>query len=88
MPLDLVYEFKEEAASRGLDATAHVIRVLDGFHRYYGLPRAIAEKLEADREQLGMERFEYFQHVLYRRSEVVQAQGAGFDEPAGQKRKR
>jgi hypothetical protein len=88
MPLDLVYQLKAEAAARGLDATAHVIRVTGGFHRYYGLPRAIVEKLEQDRRQMDMDKFEYFQHVLFRRSEAVQAQGAGFDRPASGKRKK
>jgi len=88
MPLDLVYEFKAEARARGLDATAHVIRVMEGYHRYYGLPRAIVEKLEEDRSQMGMDRFEYFQHVLFRRSEAVEEQGTGFDRPgSGQRRK-
>ena len=81
MPLDVVYAFKAEAAARGLDATAHVVRVMDGFHRYYRLPRAVVETLEEDRRGLGMDRYEYFQHVLYRRSEAVQAQGPGFDQP-------
>ena len=81
MPLDVVYAFKAEASARGLDATAHVVRVMDGYHRYFGLPRAVVESLEEDRRRLGMDRYEYFQHVLYRRSEAVQAQGAGFDQP-------
>ena len=88
MPLDLVYLFKAEAAERGLDATAHVTRVLDGYHRHFGLPRAIVEMLEEDRRLLGMDRFEYFQHVLYRRSEAVQAQGPGFDRPGREARRR
>ena len=79
MPLDLVYQLKAEAAARGSDTTAHVIRTLDGFHRYYWLPRAIAEILEDDRRALDMDRFEYLQHVLYPRSEAVQAAGNGFD---------
>ncbi len=88
MPLDLVYALKADAAARGSDMTAHVIRVVDGFQRYHGLPRAVVERLEEDRRQLDMDRFEYFQHVLYRRSEAVQAQGAGFDRPNSGKRKR
>ncbi|HVP66761.1 MAG TPA: hypothetical protein VMT17_05805, partial [Anaeromyxobacteraceae bacterium] len=88
MPLDVVYTFKAEASARGLDATAHVVRVVDGYHRYYGLPRAVAETLEGDRRKLGMDRYEYFQHVLYRRSEAVQTQGPGFDEPGSTKERR
>ena len=78
MALDVVYAFKAEASARGLDATAHVVRVVDGYRRYYGLPRIVAETLEEDRRKLGMDRHGYFQHVLYRRSEAVQAQGPGF----------
>jgi hypothetical protein len=85
MPLDLVYAFKAEATARGLDATAHVVRALDGYHRYYGLPRAVAERLEEDRRELGMDRYEYFQHVLYRRSEAVQEKGVAFDQPGNRK---
>jgi hypothetical protein len=87
MPLDVVHAFKAEAAAGGRDATAHVIRVMDGYQRYYGLPRAIVEKLEEVRRGLGMDRFEYFQHVLYGRSEAVQTQGPGFDWPDSGKRK-
>jgi len=85
MPLDVVYAFKAEASARGLDATAHVVKVMDGYHRYYGLPRAVVERLEEDRRELGMDRYEYFQHVLYRRSETVQEKGSAFDEPSGRK---
>jgi hypothetical protein len=88
MPLDVVYAFKAEASTRGLDATAHVVRVMDGYHRFYGLPRAVVETLDEDRRELGMDRYEYFQHVLYRRSEAVQAQGLGFDLPGSGKGKR
>ena len=85
MPLDLVYAFKAEATARGLDGTAHVVRALDGYHRYYGLPRAVSERLEEDRRELGMDRYEYFQHVLYRRSEAVQEKGVAFDQPGNRK---
>ncbi len=88
MPLDVVYAFKAEASARGLDATAHVVKVMDGYHRYYGLPRAVVERLEEDRRELGMDRYEYFQHVLYRRSEAVQADGPAFDRPGSGKGKR
>jgi len=88
MPRDLVHAFKAEAAAGGRDATAHVIRVMDGYQRYYGLPRAVVEKLEEDRRGLAMDRFEYFQHVLYRRSEAVQARGPGFDRPDSGRRKK
>ena len=88
MPLDIVYALKADAAARGLDATAHVIRVMEGYHRYYGLPRAVVDDLEEDRRQMGMDRFEYFQHVLFRRSEAVEEQGAGFDRPGSRQRRR
>lgn len=87
MPLNLVYEFKAEARARGLDATAHVTRVLEGYHRYYGLPRVLVDNLEEDRRQMGMDRYEYFQHVLFRRSEAVEEKGVGFDRPGDRKRR-
>ena len=79
MPLDIVYALKADATARGLDATAHVIRMIEGYQRYYGLPRVVVEKLEEDRREMGMEKPEYFQHVLYRRAEEVQVKGPGFD---------
>ena len=88
MPLDIVYALKADATARGLDATAHVIRMIEGYQRYYGLPRVVAEKQEEDRREMGMEKSEYFQHVLYRRAEEVQAKGPGFDRVAGGKGKK
>ena len=88
MPLDIVYALKADATARGLDATAHVIRMIEGYQRYYGLPRVVVEKLEEDRREMGMEKPEYFQHVLYRRAEEVQVKGPGFDRVAGGKGKK
>jgi hypothetical protein len=88
MPLDVVYALKADAVARGSDTTAHIIRIVEGYQRYYGLPRVLIEKLEEDRRQMGMDKFEYLQHVLYRRSEAVQTQGVGFDRPGSVSRAR
>jgi hypothetical protein len=77
---------KKQAQERGLDLTAFVNRVLDGYRTHYGLPLAVSEILEADREALGMEKLSYFLHVFYRRGEAIQANKPGFDNPTGRRR--
>jgi hypothetical protein len=37
--------------------------------------------IEADREALGLERYEYILHVLYQRALELREKGAGFDAP-------
>ncbi len=86
MPRELVDYLKKQAQDRGLDLTAFVNRVLDGYRTYYGLPLAVSEILEADREALGMEKLAYFLHVFYRRSEAIQANKPGFDNPTAKRR--
>ena len=86
MPRELVDYMKKQAQDRGLDLTAFVNRVLDGYRTYYGLPLAVSEMLESDREALGMEKLDYFLHVFYRRGEAIQANKPGFDNPAMKRR--
>lgn len=86
LPRDLVDYLKKQAQDRGLDLTAFVNRILDGYRTYYGLPLAVSETLEADREALGMGKLDYFLHVFYRRSEAIQANKPGFDNPTTKRR--
>ncbi len=86
LPRDLVDYLKKQAQDRGLDLTAFVNRILDGYRTYYGLPLAVSETLEADREALGMGKLDYFLHVFYRRSEAIQANKPGFDNPTAKRR--
>ncbi len=86
MPRDLVEYLKKQAQDLGLDLTAFVNRVLDGYRTYYGLPLAVSENLEAARESLGLGKLEYFLHVFYRRSEAIQANKPGFDNPTAKRR--
>jgi hypothetical protein len=88
MPRDLVVQLKREAASERRDLTGHVVRLLEGAHRYFGLPEAAAAFLEADRHALGMDRFQYLLHVLYQRSAAVREHGAAYDAPAIRERHR
>lgn len=56
---------------------------------WFGLPNAAATLLEADRERLGLGRYEYLLHVVFERSLAVREKGPGFDAPAtGERRKR
>jgi hypothetical protein len=81
MPRRLVTFLKFQASQGGLDLTAQVVRYLDGIRTDFGLPGAATSLLEADRQQLGMERSEYLLHVLYQRSQQLREQGPGFDGP-------
>ncbi len=89
MPRDLVGFLKMEAQRTGRDLTGYVNRMLDGVRTWFGLPAAAATYLDADREALGMERYEYLLHVLYQRSRELIDKGPGFDGPgAFEKKKR
>jgi hypothetical protein len=81
MTRELVSFLKAEANARGLDLTAHVNRMLDGVRTWFGLPHAAVALIEADREALGLERYEYLLHVLFQRSLELREQGPGFDAP-------
>ncbi len=88
MPRELVTFLKLEANATGRDVTAYVNRMLYGIKTYYGLPQAVIEHLEVDRAALKMERYDYFLHVLYRRSNDVIQKGPGFDAPGSGERKK
>jgi len=87
LPLDLVYFLKYEAKARGADLNATVFRYLDGVHRWFGLPRAVAELLEADRKALELDRYEYLLHVLYHRGIELREKPPGFDSAAGARKR-
>lgn len=81
LPRELVSFLKQEAARGQSDLTGHVVRLLDGVRTWFGLPQAATALLEADREALGMERYEYLLHLLYQRSLLLREKGAGCDAP-------
>jgi hypothetical protein len=82
MPRELVIFLKSEAAARGLDLTAHVNRHLDGVRTWFNLPVAATFLLEADRKALDLGRYEYLQHLLFRRSQELGDKEPGFDAPS------
>jgi hypothetical protein len=88
MPRELVSFLKVEATRGGRDLTGHVVRWLDGVRTWFGLPQAATALLDADREALGMERYEYLLHLLFQRSMELREKGPGFDAPTGGGRKR
>ncbi len=88
MPRDLVNFLKAEAEATGRDLTGYVNRMLDGVRTWFGLPAAAATYLDADREALGMERYEYLLHVLYQRSRELIDKGPGFDGPGALEKKK
>jgi hypothetical protein len=89
MPRELVTFLKSEATQRGVDLTSHVIRLLEGVRTWFGLPHAVTALLEADREALGLGRYEYLLHLLYQRALELREKPPGFDGPNdGEKKKR
>ncbi len=84
MTRELVTFLKGEAASKGLDLTAYVNRMLEGLRTWFGLPDAASHLLEADRAALKMGRYEYILHVLFQRSLELREKGAGFDAPGAE----
>ena len=88
MTRELVTFLKGEAASKGLDLTAYVNRMLEGLRTWFGLPDAASHLLEADRKALDMGRYEYILHVLFQRSLDLREKGPGFDAPGGERKKR
>jgi len=88
MPRELADHLRAEAARAGRDLAPHVIRWLEGVRTHFGLPEAATALLEADRELLGMERYEYLRHVLYQRSLELREKDVGFDAPRSRSPKR
>jgi hypothetical protein len=88
MPRELVEFLKAEATRGGRDLTAHVVRWLDGMRTWFALPAAATALLDADRQALGMERYEYLLHLLFQRSLELREKGPGFDGPAAKPKRR
>jgi hypothetical protein len=88
MPRELVTFLKREATERGVDLTGHVVRYLEALRTWFGLPRAATALLEADREALGLGRYEYLLHLLYQRSLELREKRPGFDGPEEGKKRR
>ncbi len=84
MTRELVTFLKGEAASKGLDLTAYVNRMLEGLRTWFGLPDAASHLLEADRAALKMGRYEYILHVLFQRSLALRERAPGFDAPGAE----
>jgi hypothetical protein len=79
IPRHLHTAMTQESRAEGIDLTAYVNRLFDGFLHHFGLPGIVREDLERDREALGLSRYDYLQYVLYRRHEAVKEEGEAFD---------
>jgi hypothetical protein len=88
MPRELVVAMRAEAERKRLDLTALVVRLLNGYLTYFGLPEAATAHLEADRAALGLDRDQYILHLLFHRALDVRAKGPGFDAPEKEKKGR
>jgi hypothetical protein len=88
MPRELVTFLRSEADRNGRDLTAFVNRHLEALRTWFGLPEAASTLLDADRELLKMERYEYLLHVLFPRSLDLREKGPGFDAPSAERKKK
>ncbi len=88
MPRELVTFLRGESDRSGRDLTAFVNRHLDGLRTWFGLPEAARAPLEADREALKMDRYQYLLHLLFQRGLDVREKGVGFDAPGAKRRKK
>jgi hypothetical protein len=83
IPQELVKLPKDDAAKNGLDLTAYVNKTLDGVRTWYGMPVAVSQLLEEDRENMKLRRYDYIQHLIFQRSMELREKGVGFDAPRG-----
>jgi hypothetical protein len=88
MPREMVAFLRREANARGVDLTGHVLRYLEGIRTWFGLPAAATALLEADREALGLGRYEYLLHLLFQRSLQLMLKRPGFDGPGEPQKRR
>ena len=88
MPRVLVAFLRGESDRNGMDLTFFVNRHLDGLRTWFGLPEAASTLLEADREALKMERYEYLLHLLFQRGMELREKGPGFDAPGSERKKK
>jgi hypothetical protein len=79
IPKPLHSELTHEAQHEGSDLTGYVNRLFDGFLHHFGLPSVVREGLEGDQMELGFNRYEYLQYLLFRRYEDVTKNGPAFD---------
>jgi hypothetical protein len=86
IPRQLHATMTQESRAEGIDLTAYVNRLFDGFLHHFGLPGIVREGLERDREALGLSRYDYVQYVLYRRHEAVVQHGEAFDRGPAKRR--
>lgn len=81
LPPELLVDLREEAERLGWTQTAMAVALLNMYAGFYPLPAAGAAELERERLMIGLGRWEYFQHIWWRRAERVAAEQAGFDRP-------
>jgi hypothetical protein len=79
IPKPLHSALTREAQQEGSDLTGYVNRLFDGFLHHFGLPSVVREGLEGDQTELGFNRYEYLQYLLFRRYEDVTKNGPAFD---------
>jgi hypothetical protein len=77
----LIAWLKRTALEEGRSTNAFVAELMEDARSWYGLPYAMVEAFEADRQALKLSRRHYLMHVLLRRYEQIGQHGHGFDRP-------
>jgi hypothetical protein len=85
LPMNLLEWLRETSAVREWSVNELVVRCLDGYRTWFGLPIAMAELLDADRKAMGMDPYDYFAHLVGRRYDEVRSRGAGFEKKGATK---
>lgn len=83
LPKNLLEWLRAASDVRAWSVNELVVRCLDGYRVWFGLPAAMAELLEADRKAMGMDAYDYLMHLVGRRYDEVRDHGAGFEKKGG-----
>jgi hypothetical protein len=80
LPKNLLEWLRVSSDVREWSVNEMVVRCLDGFRVWFGLPAAMAALLESDREAMGMDHYDYFAHLIGRRYDDIRSHGVGFEK--------
>jgi hypothetical protein len=78
-----LYEWlREQVADSDQSLNDFIVGLAADLRDWFGLPKVMADSLEADRLALGLPRREYLMHLLTRRYEQLLSNKPGFDGAA------
>jgi hypothetical protein len=78
-PVSVHRWMSEQADAEGIPTNDYLVRAIEDLRSCFGLPRAMADRLDEDRKALGLGPREYVLHLLTRRYEQLLTNKPGFD---------